>query len=178
MNTEVAEEPAALKTLASCGAHWQSQCLHEPPCQKHAVAAAFLQMLSPPPSAAIVEHHAASVEHHAMVPLKSPPSREQCAAWGRQGALKRKRWLLEHQDEVQKYYPGLDRQKKVECVEQIKKTKPMNFSHSWKEKAYWREQASKLRVKESQLKNAWKKHKDEDADIVKKGFRDRYWKTR
>ena len=69
LNTEIAEDPEALKSLASCGAHWQSECLHEPPCQKHAVAAAFLQMLSPPPSAA-------SVEHHAIVPLSSPPSRE------------------------------------------------------------------------------------------------------
>ena len=102
----VPEEPAALKTLSSCGAHWQSQCLHEPPCQKHAVAAAFSNMLLPPPSAAIVAHDAATVEHGAIVPLKGPPTREALAAWGRLGALKRKRWLLEHEGEVHKYEPG------------------------------------------------------------------------
>ena len=44
---EAAEEPAALNSLQSCGGHWQSQCLQTPPCQKHAVAAAFMQMLVP-----------------------------------------------------------------------------------------------------------------------------------
>ena len=69
----VLEEPAALKTLSSCGAHWQSKCLQEPPCQKHAVAAAFSQMLLPSPSEAIVAADAASVEHRAIVLQKGPP---------------------------------------------------------------------------------------------------------
>ena len=42
----LAEEPEALKTLVSCGAHWQLQCLHgEQLCQKHAVAKAFMEMV-------------------------------------------------------------------------------------------------------------------------------------
>ena len=104
----VLEEPAALKTLSSCGAHWQSKCLQEPPCQKHAVAAAFSQMLLPSPSEAIVAADAASVEHRAIVPQKGPPTREALAAWGRLGALKRKSWLREHEGEVKKYEPSLD----------------------------------------------------------------------
>ena len=85
---------------------------------------------------------------------------------------------MEHQGEVHKYCPGLDMQKKIQCVEHLKKTMPKNFSHTWVQKAYWLEQANQLRVKVHQLKTAWKKHKDEDADIAKKGFRDPYWKSR
>ena len=81
---ETAKEPEALNSLQSCGGHWQSQCLQTPPCQKHAVSAAFMQMIVAEPTfnpyicgwSPVKE----SNERTELVPVQnSPPSRELCA---------------------------------------------------------------------------------------------------
>ena len=181
---ETAKEPPALNSLQSCGGSWQTQCLQTPPCQKHAVSAAFMQMIAADP----VFNPYICGWSPVQTPVKksrsesslvSPPSREQCAEWGRKGAEKRKAWLMEHQGEVKKNVPRLTNQQKAMCLKQLEKTMPPSFSHSWKQKAYWREQAHILKVTEVQLKNCWKRRaqKGEEDDKIQ-GFRDRYWRKR
>ena len=150
---ETAKEPEALNSLQSCGGHWQSQCLQTPPCQKHAVAAAFMQMVVAEPKC---------LRNLFITPKKkksfnSPPSREQCVEWGKKGAEKRKAWLEEHQGELKKYSPRLTQEQKAKCLKQVKEQMPPAFSHPWKEKTFWREQAAILKVTVTQLKNCWEK---------------------
>ena len=110
----ISEEPEALKTLVSCGAHWQLQCLHgEQLCQKHAVAKAFMEMVPVQDS-----------------PRKNVATREQMSLWGKQGQEQRMetlklRKMNAGKPEVMQRLKNSEKQKYGELLE---KAMPIKFS--------------------------------------------------